>query len=62
MFKDIVATGAYAFSSTTNHRHYGGSEAFPSADNLEERSDESEDPVSHPNPQKNVKKKKKKIP
>ena len=54
MFKDIVATGAYAFSSTTNPRHYGGSEAFPSADNLEERSDESEDPVCQPNPQKSL--------
>lgn len=54
MFKDIVATGAYAFSSTTNPRHYDGSEAFPSADILEERSDESEDPVSQPNPQKSV--------
>ena len=44
MFKDIVATGVYAFSSTTNHRHYAGSETFPSADISEERSDESEDP------------------
>ena len=54
MFKDIVATGAYAFSSTTNPRHYGGCETFPSADNLEERSDESEDPVCQPNPQKSL--------